>query len=300
MPGETGRGLILLAGATSTAEVSPRAASLRSLRVHGRDLVEPTAAAADPPGMAGAVLAPWPNRVASARWTYDGAEQRLAVTEPEFGHANHGLLADRDFTVRHATPDTVTLAAAIDGEPGYPFRLDVAVTYRLAPDGLDAATAITNRGDRPAPAATGAHPYLRAGDAPAAALRLDADRARLPGRTHLPGPPFAVAGTGYDLREPVPFARLPRHLTYERAQGPSRHRLTAPDGTSVELRADANHRWFQLYVDPALATDDGPRAAIAVEPMTAPPDALNTGEGLHWLAPGETWTVEWGLRLQPV
>jgi aldose 1-epimerase len=36
--------------------------------------------------------------------------------------------------------------------------------------------------------------------------------------------------------------------------------------------------------------------ALAVEPMTAPANALNTGEGVRWLEPEETWTVQWGIR----
>ncbi|SDD75156.1 hypothetical protein [Glycomyces harbinensis] len=294
-------GIVSLAGETSSAEVSPRAASLRALRVRGLDLVEPTARFAEPPGMAGAVLVPWPNRVADAHWRYDGAEQRLKVTEPELGHANHGLLAAHDFTVRAASAASVTLTAPVTGHPGYPFDLDVAVTYRLRPDGIEVATAFANRGDRPAPVASGAHPYPRVGLAPTEtlALRLDAPSARVPGPTHLPGPSFDVTGTVYDLRTGAPFAKLPRHLTYELADTgkPSRHRLSAPDGTAVELHADGHHRWFQLYIAEGLPTDEGPRPAVAVEPMTAPPNALRTGEGLRWIEPDETWTVRWGLSL---
>jgi aldose 1-epimerase len=29
--------------------------------------------------------------------------------------------------------------------------------------------------------------------------------------------------------------------------------------------------------------------------MTAPPDALNSGQGLIWLEPGATWQGSWGL-----
>jgi aldose 1-epimerase len=36
--------------------------------------------------------------------------------------------------------------------------------------------------------------------------------------------------------------------------------------------------------------------AVAVEPMTCPPDALNSGLGLLTVAPGESWTGSWGLR----
>lgn len=29
--------------------------------------------------------------------------------------------------------------------------------------------------------------------------------------------------------------------------------------------------------------------------MTAPANALNTGEDLRWLEPGDRWTLEWGI-----
>ena len=48
-----------------------------------------------------------------------------------------------------------------------------------------------------------------------------------------------------------------------------------------------------------LVFDEG-RRAIAVEPMTAPADAFNSGDDLHVLAPagddGDTLSVAWGLR----
>lgn len=287
--------LITLAAGTATAVVSPRAASLRALRVDGLDLVEPTTLAADPPGMAGAVLAPWPNRVAHARWDLDGVEQRLAVTEPELGHANHGLLAGHDYAVRELAPDTVTLAARVAGHQGYPFDLDAAVTYRLDRAGIEVQIAFTNLGDRAAPVAVGAHPYLRIGSAPTEAftVRLDADAASVPGPTYLPGPLFDVTATEYDLRTPTPFPKLPDHVTY-RCNAPARHQISTSD-TVIELWTDAHHRWLQLYIAETLPTDEGPRRALALEPMTAPPNALRTGEDLHWLAPGRTWTTAWGL-----
>ena len=30
--------------------------------------------------------------------------------------------------------------------------------------------------------------------------------------------------------------------------------------------------------------------------MTAPAEALNSGQGLRWLEPGEEWSVAWGIR----
>jgi aldose 1-epimerase len=38
------------------------------------------------------------------------------------------------------------------------------------------------------------------------------------------------------------------------------------------------------------------RTAVAVEPMTCPPDALRTGVDLIELEPGAQWLGSWGLR----
>lgn len=294
-------GLHLLRVGDVSAAVSPRAAALRSLIVDGVDLVEPTMSFVDPPGMAGAILAPWPNRVEGARWWHRGEELRLGVTEPELGHANHGLLAGTDFDVIERHPEQMVLRARIVEPPGYPFRLDVAVRYRLRPDGVAVTIAVRNTGTTAAPFAVGAHPYLRYGSAAdALELALDADLAFELDRTHIPRSRFPVAGTPWDLRSGRPVHDVPAHATFERSTSPRAlvHSLTAADGRGVDLRADPDFRFTQLYVAPALATDDGPRQAIALEPMTAPPNALRTGEGLRDLAPAATWSAGYDIRLR--
>ena len=57
-------------------------ASLQSLRWDGRDVVLPFADDEVRPSFRGAVLAPWPNRVGGGRWTWNGHEQQLPLTEP--------------------------------------------------------------------------------------------------------------------------------------------------------------------------------------------------------------------------
>ena len=49
--------------------------------------------------------------------------------------------------------------------------------------------------------------------------------------------------------------------------------------------------------EPGVESDVAEAHAVAIEPMTAPADALNSGVGLRRLNPGETWTLEWGITL---
>ena len=289
-----------VAGAIEAA-VSPLAGALRQLTVGGEDLVEPTVGTAGLPGMAGAVLAPWPNRVEDGTWWHEGALHELDVNEPELGNANHGLLSGRRFKLSRHDDSGAELVASLRRPHGYPFEIDVLVRYEVAAgSGLTVTTTVTNAGGSPAPVALGAHPYLRVGDAGVDGMTLTVDAThayRLDDR-HIPRERFEVGDSMWDLRQPTPVVNVPGHATLVREGGNGilTHRLTRTDGHGVELWADPDYRWTQIYRTDAFPAKDGPRPAVAVEPMTAPPNALRTGEGLRWLEPGESWRIAWGIR----
>ena len=69
-----------------------------------------------------------------------------------------------------------------------------------------------------------------------------------------------------------------------------------PDGRFVELWQDESFGFVQVFTTRGFPAADGERLAIAIEPMTAPPNAFNTGQGLHWLEPDDAWSVTWGVR----
>ncbi|QHC59601.1 galactose mutarotase [Rathayibacter sp. VKM Ac-2760] len=276
------------------ASIDPVAASIRTLEVRGRALVEPSDGE-QPPGAAGAVLVPWPNRVRDGRWLLDGAPQQLAITDPATHSANHGLLATTRYRVGARTADSVTLHARVDSAPGYPFALATSVRYALHPDGIDAHHVLVNESDRSAPVALGVHPYLRAGDAAEPRIRLPARERLVLDERHLPtGERHPVDGTPFDLRAGVLERDAPWHASLtaldREPDGTVRADLSAPGHGRTVLWADASFTVFQLYID-----RDRQPPAIAIEPMTAPPDALNSGEGLRWLAPGERSEHRWGI-----
>ena len=177
--------------------------AVRAYAVGGRDVLEPFDVAAMADGAHGAVLAPWPNRLADGRYTFDGVEHRLAVTEPATGCAIHGLLRWAAWRAERHDEASVTMAARLHPQPGYPFDLLVEVTYALDDDGLTVTTRATNVGDRACPYGTGQHPYLSAGGG-----TLDDCTAVLPAATRittdpqrqLPTGAEPVDGTPYDLR----------------------------------------------------------------------------------------------------
>jgi aldose 1-epimerase len=96
-----------------TAVVTEVAAGIRSLEVDGVALVETFPEGSTPPGAAGIVLVPWPNRVAGGRWMLDGAPQQLDITEPKYGNASHGLLRYTAYRAVEQDGESVRLAASV-------------------------------------------------------------------------------------------------------------------------------------------------------------------------------------------
>lgn len=114
-----------------TAQIAQVGASLRALRIGTVDLVAPYPADQPTPSCSGVVLTPWPNRVRDGLWDDDGTPRQLAITEPRFGNASHGLLRFTAYEVAQADAAAVTLRAAVVPQTGYPYLIDTSVTYTL-------------------------------------------------------------------------------------------------------------------------------------------------------------------------
>ena len=300
----TGRAVEIAVGGTR-AVVGTVAAVLRSLVVDGVQLTEPLGDADVPRFASGIVLSPWPNRVGDGRWTLGDVEQQLPLTEPARRNAIHGLLRFADYEIRERSRDAVTLGAIIPPQTGWPAFLDTWVEYRALPTGIAVRHGVVNLWSDRTPYAVGAHPFLRLGTTPVEELVLTvhADRWFESDERQLPVAERDVAGTPCDLRGGVRVGdlagRLDTAFTGLRHERGVVARLDDPrSGRRLSLHQDEDWRYLQVFTPAAFPAADGStRQAIAIEPMTAPPDALRSGEGLVWLEPGETWEGGWGLSL---
>ncbi|MCX6503300.1 MAG: aldose 1-epimerase family protein [Microbacterium sp.] len=300
---------LLRAGAYE-ASVASVGATLRTLCHDGRHLVVGFDADEVRPAYRGVTLAPWPNRVVDGRYDFAGEEYQLPLTEPSRGHALHGLATWLDFETVDKGSDHVELAAVIEAQTGYPWRVRVATRFFLGPDGLTQTVRAENLGAAPAPFGTGPHPYLVAGSGP-----LDSWSFELPAAQVLHVTEDGLIPTGLaavDADDPARFDyRAAREIGTAEIDhaytglarddgGRATVRVTDPAGTGVELSWGLECGWVQVHTADLPGRGAGHRAGLAVEPMTCAPDAFNADRygfdtGLRVIEPGGVAEASWRI-----
>lgn len=281
-------------------------ATLRSFTESGLDLIVPFESHEIRPAMRGAVLAPWPNRIADGRYTFLGVEHQLPINEPELSNAAHGLVSWLGFEPIRRSGHALRLEATIAPQPGYPWRVRVGVEFALGPHGLRQRVSATNESPEDAPIGLGGHPYVLAG--PAVPGAVDGWTLELPASE--------VMLVSSDRLLPIGTARVASHngglldFRVPRAVGDTivNHAFTAlrrgPDGRAhvrvtsadrgIDIACDRSVEWVQVYT----ADASGPgvlRHGLAIEPMSCPPNAFNSGRDLRVLRSGESTHIEWNL-----
>lgn len=277
---------------------------VREYSVGGREVLQPYDLDAICDGAHGAPLVPWPNRLADGRYVFDGTHQQVPLTEPEKSNAIHGVMRWRSWQPSEQAAGRVTMVALLHPMPGYPYALDLRVTYELDDAGLRVTTTATNIGATTCPYGHGQHPYL----SPGSNAVLDDCRLELAARTRIETDPqrqlpiglAPVSGTVYDFRTPHVLGDLAIDHAFtdldRDADGRAWVRLTGPDGATVSLWADQTYPYLEVYTGETLAPERQ-RRGLAAEPMTCPPNAFATGQGVLRLEPGDRATTTWGVTL---
>jgi aldose 1-epimerase len=298
-PGDLADTVTIVAGST-TAEFVPAANMVcASLRVGDAELLHPThglpAYAEHGKTMGIPLLHPWANRL--RRPGYDAAGRAVTLPAPEGrypldpnGLPIHGALpgdlvwaASREHADRvHArlrwdTPALLEL---------FPFEHELELDAIVSEGQLSIATTVLATGSVPVPVSFGFHPYLTlpAGSRDewlvqlGATQRLVLDERMIPTgeRRPLEQREFRLGDSSWDdglagLDDPPVFA-------------------VSAGGRRLSVTFDEGFAWGQVYAPPG-------GDFICFEPMTAPADALNSGEGLIELVPGERHRTRFTVTL---
>jgi galactose mutarotase-like enzyme len=221
------------------------------------------------------VLFPSPGPLAGDRFTRDGREGSMK---------QHGFARNRAWKVIHtrdAREVTLELASDDATRAVYPWDFVARLRYALAGTTLTIETRVENTAPRrtnaqdaapPMPFALGFHPYFYV---------ADADKARASIPTAATRAYDNVTKTMIDVRGPIDLTakEVDLHLVDHGASSATLHR---GDDAIVVTGSPAFGRWVVW----TLAGKD----FVCLEPWTAAANALNTGEKLLTLAPGESTT----------
>jgi aldose 1-epimerase len=275
-------------------------AGLRRYELGERKVLDGYGIAELPAGSRGQVLVPWPNRVRDGRYEWEGRTLQLDITEVANHNAIHGLLVWSNWTVAERDAARVVMAHDLHPSPGYPFDLRLEMTYELDDGGLTLTATAVNEGDSECPFGFGFHPYIAAPGAEVideCEVKLPADSVQLVDEQMIPYAHEPVAGTAFDFRVPRPIGQTVLDHCFLGLSRDSdqlaRATIAGPAGTTT-LWSDAACSYLQVYsgdtLVPALR-----RRGLALEPMSCPPNAFASGEGLVRLAPGERYVGRCGI-----
>jgi aldose 1-epimerase len=243
------------------------------------------------------LLYPWANRLASLRYRAAGRDVVLDPSSPQLhfddrGLAMHGvpwgLLA---WEVVEAKADSVLARFAWDHPDPlavFPFPHGLQISVSLNSDSLILQTSVFANAGSPVPISFGFHPYFGLPQLPRAQWRLQLPAMRkllldahgIPtGKQESFGPfDSMLANTSFDDG----FASLDEQPAFSLSGAGRKITVTFLEGFP----------YAQVY-----APID--KDFIALEPMTAPANALASGEGLRILAPGAQFHSSFRISVHP-
>ncbi len=241
------------------------------------------------------LLHPWANRLAGDRLvgadrpTIDPASPLVPIDAN--GLPIHGLnLADAGWVVSTRSDGG---SAGVKGHlsfqarellAAFPFPHELTISATVTGRRLSVTTEVAATSDRSVPVSFGWHPYFRLAGVPRRQWQVSLPvrrRARLDGR---------MIPTGRDM--PVePFdgtlgSRAFDDLFTELEPDPVF--VLEGGGRRIEVAMGDGYSMAQVYAPIE-------RDVVAFEPMTAPGNALVSGDGLRWVAPGERFTAAFAV-----
>lgn len=112
-------------------------------------------------GKPSAFLFPFPNRLEDGKYTFEGKNYQMPLTEPNRNNAIHGFVYEQSFEIKNQTEDSVQLIYRYNGSREYyPFAFDFEIHYQFINNYLSTTYIATNTSNNNMPCGFGWHPYF--------------------------------------------------------------------------------------------------------------------------------------------
>ena len=290
--------IVLTNGAGASATLSTTGASILELSLDSKKLIHKAKDATKV--FAGAVLAPWQNRLAKGEWVDPtGRTLRNPINEVSLGNAHHGLVFESEFSVKEQNGNSITFERLISESVGYPFKVNLEISYELTELEFICRFSATNVGTAKAPFVIGFHPYFAIGDSSQALLTLPAQSYYTQTKSKIPDVKVEVANTNFDFSNGKVLAGLELDDFFTDLgvkSGEIVSKLVTSEW-SAEIRQSDSLKHLVVYLTDQFESEIGPVSALAIEPASGAANAFNNKEDLVLINPGESFSGHWGVRL---
>lgn len=247
------------------------------------------------------LLHPWANRLSS--WDFKLADQQIELDpdssithrDAATGTAIHGLLAASPYwTVTDADRGTLTAELDFGRVPEYiaAFPLPHLIRYSAAVSGatLTVTVTVVATGEVDVPISFGFHPYLTLPDSDRRGWRVEIPVAR----QALVDDRMLPTGEVLDLAPGELDGALGDRVfdtSYPQLHGDQPRFVLADEHRRLALTHVSGYPVTQVYAPEASQF-------ICYEPMTAPVDALISGDRLRWVKPGEQFEATFTISVE--
>lgn len=265
--------------------------AISHLTWRGRDILRPSPPNPPTARQTGCFpLVPFTNRIAGARFVFDGRDVILPRRDPRHpDNAIHGDGWVSEWQVEQAGKNRLVLTYDHPAGQAWPWPYQARQIVTLGDDEAEIHLALTNSGDEIMPAGLGFHPYFPC--SPESRIAAQVNKVWLIDDAFIPT----------ELVEPARVfdwssgPRLVDAPSVDHAYaGWDRRAILTHGGLITEITASATGRWLQIF-----APQGGDFCCI--EPVTHVPAALNhpntfEQSGMARLRPGETLSLRMTLR----
>ncbi len=246
------------------------------------------------------LLYPWANRLAGFDYSVAGRTVEVPhdpalIALDDHGLPIHGVIGGRlAWETEPVQPGADSLSARLrwdrsrpEAFAAFPFEHDVEYLARLQQDSIEISISVNASGADGVPVAFGLHPYLSPPGGPREQwlvqlppmrhLALDSDQIPLGPEDARPAQRLQLDDRSYDDG-------------FDSVAEPARFSVQAGN-RAIELELLEGYPCAQVFAPPS-------GRFICFEPMTAPANALRSGEGLRVLHPGESHRARFSLRIR--
>lgn len=261
----------------SIAGISLIGGAIQKLILGGTPLISMDTVNAPESMFFGSLLAPWPNRLAAAKYTFQGDKYQTPNLDSD-GNSNHGLVFDRQLEVLSISEHSLRLGYQFGNDESYPFDVNLEVQYQVLEGELEVVAVATNQGGD-APFGIGFHPYFLVGDK----FLLEAEFSRhiQVDEKMIPISEETISGLRY--------SGGPMDDCFYGAKSVT---LTT-SAYQLEVRLDSGYEYFMLY----RPDSDSGDSLLAVEPMSAPANAFNSKVEEIVLRSGESREFSFSIKM---